>query len=302
MTVILPVRNGSATIAAALSSTLRALPHDATLTVLDDGSTDDTAALLNHVDDPRLIVLTSKDGTGVAAGLNHLLARTDSEFVARMDADDVTLPWRFTRQLHALQSLDLDVTFTTVTLLKGRVPRPTAPLPLSPQAFPLHLLLTNPVAHPTMLGRRSALETVGGYRRVPSEDYDLWLRMSLNGARLHRSAIPGLLYRVHDQQVTASTQWRRSSWADAETQDAYRALSEQCLGAPLPRLLTLASDPHVTEAEFERHLRQLRARIADYAPALPVPDRWYLNRTLTARFSHARTVFARSSGDGSPQA
>src|SRR5699024_5894599 len=111
------------TIGAAVRSTLRALPADAELVVGDDGSTDDTLARLDDIQDPRLRV-TPGPGRGVAATLNALLSGVDSEFVARMDADDVVLPGRFARQLRALE--DHDAVFTTVAEWRGSgLPRPS---------------------------------------------------------------------------------------------------------------------------------------------------------------------------------
>src|SRR5690606_12676863 len=102
------------------------------------------------------------------------------------------------------------------------VPRPSR---IAPEDFGLHLLLTNPVAHPTLMARRSALERVGGYREVPTEDYDLWLRLAAGGARLERQALPGLAYRMHPGQITASATWRRASWTDPTISAAFAELS-----------------------------------------------------------------------------
>lgn len=299
LSVIIPVRNGASTIRAAVSSVLRALPRDGAVTVLDDGSTDSTPALLSDMTHPRLTVLTSTEGMGVARGLNHLLHHTDSVYVARMDADDVVLPWRFALQQRELDRRGADATFTTVTLLHRRGLRPTTPKQIPVTAFPLHLMLTNPVAHPTMFAKRSAIHDSGGYRDVPSEDYDLWLRMAADGRLLHRSAVPGLLYRIHDQQVTASHEWRQASWADPRIQESYRALSDRLLGERLPRLLSLASDPSVNRDEFEAHTHRLTNGIDAAAATLSAPDRRYLRRTLRSRLAHAHAVFARSSSSGS---
>jgi len=297
LSIILPVRNGADTIRSALSSVLRFLPNDATVTVLDDGSTDSTPSILADMKHPKLAVLTSK-GVGVAKGLNRLLDHTDSMYVARMDADDIALPWRFFMQQRDLERHGADITFSTVTLLRGRMLRPTAARQIPSAAFPLHLMITNPVAHPTMFARRTAIDRVGGYRQVPSEDYDLWLRLALDGAVLRRSAVPGLLYRVHEGQVTASREWRHASWTDPQTQDAYRALSEHVLGMRLSRLLSVASDTSVSRAQFDQHARQLSAAMDRASQGLKPDDRRYLQRTLAARLTNADEVFERSSNTG----
>ncbi|MGO1319451.1 MAG: glycosyltransferase family 2 protein, partial [Galactobacter sp.] len=162
LSVLMPAFNAQATVLPAVRSTLRALPRDAELVVLDDGSTDDTARVLSQLGDRRLRVL-SRANDGVASGLNLLLQETDSDYIARMDADDLVLPGRFRRQLAAARD-GADAVFTTVVTWNQHKLTPPRPSAILPQDFGLHLLLTNPVAHSTLLARREAVDRVGGYR------------------------------------------------------------------------------------------------------------------------------------------
>src|SRR5690606_28928335 len=141
---LMPAYNAASTITAAVRSTLRDLPQDAELVVLDDGSDDGTADAAQAAGDSRVRVI-SRQNAGVAASLNELLAATDSELIARMDADDLVLRGRFRRQMRSVAQ-GADVVFTTV--LTWGDGRPALPRmnPISAEAFPLHLLLTNPVA------------------------------------------------------------------------------------------------------------------------------------------------------------
>lgn len=256
LAVLLPAYNAEATLRTALESTLRALPRDAGIMVLDDGSSDGTAQLASSFEDPRIRVHTRPNG-GVASALNEMLQLTDSEFVARMDADDVVLPGRFRHQLRALVG-DADAVFTTVVqwgLGVSGIPRPAG---IAAEDFEYHLLLTNPVAHSTLLARREAIERVGGYRELPTEDYDLWLRMAVDGARLRRLAVPGLAYRVHPGQITASAQWRRSSWQDPRIAEAYTALSRRLLGVDAQRITSLSVDEGLSLEEKRLRFEQFR--------------------------------------------
>ncbi|MDQ4138411.1 MAG: glycosyltransferase [Actinomycetota bacterium] len=287
LSVLVPARNSAATIEPALRSTLRAMPADSELVVLDDASEDRTAEVIARIPDPRLRLLRNDVQGGVAAGLNRMLEATDSELVARMDADDLVLPWRFRTQLPALELAD--VVFTTVFDWRGSRVRPPAPVALPPNAFGLHLLVTNPVSHPTMLARRSALAAVDGYRDVPAEDYDLWLRLELAGSRQTRLAVPTLAYRIHEHQVTASTDWRHASWRDAQVAVAYRALSERLLGQPflrLPVLATLTATAERFEADLTRFVTAMDAASA----ALPANQRRFLLRKLQRRVHVARAL------------
>ncbi|MDO4244203.1 MAG: glycosyltransferase [Actinomyces sp.] len=257
LSVLLPARDAEATIARAVSSTLRALPPDAELVVLDDGSTDATARVARAAgrDDRRLRVVSGPPSGGLTRALDSLLGMTDSRLVARMDADDLCLPWRFGTTLAAVERGE-DMVFAQVVDLVGARPRPQAPVGIPPQTFPLHLLLTNPVSHPTMLARRELIDRVGGYRAVPAEDYDLWLRCAAAGARMRRVARWGLVYRVHPAQITASSNWRARSWADPDQAQAFADLSERTVGRRLTRLVALQGlDPVERAAGVEEFRR-----------------------------------------------
>lgn len=253
LSVIIPAYNAAETITSAVRSTLRALPRDAEVVVLDDGSSDKTADAAGAIGDSRVRVL-SRSNRGVAATLNDLLDATDSEFVARMDADDIVLPGRFHRQSRAIG--EADAVFTTVVTWGSGAPGMPRPSAIAATDFGMHLLLTNPVAHSTLLARRSAIVGAGGYRKLPTEDYDLWLRMTAGGARIRRLALPGLAYRVHPGQITASAEWRRSSWKNAELAAAYSALAQRLLGFPAIRITSLSIDesrtPEQKRAELDR--------------------------------------------------
>lgn len=281
LVVLVPAYNAESTLGAALSSTLRALPRDSTIMVLDDGSIDATAGVARSLDDPRIRVHSRPNG-GVASGLNELLRRTDSELIARMDADDLVLPGRFTRQLRAMTG-GVDAVFTTVVQwgigVRG-VPRPSG---IDSTEFGLHLLLTNPVAHSTLLARRAAIEAAGGYRELPTEDYDLWLRMTAGGARLRRLPLPGLAYRVHPGQITASAQWRQSSWLDPRIAAAYTALAEQLLGVSAQRITSLSVDDSLDPEEKWERFAQFRERFEQAIEGRPAPARRALGRRLRER-------------------
>ncbi|QWW19176.1 glycosyltransferase [Schaalia sp. 19OD2882] len=247
ISVLLPALDAAATIAEAVTSTLRALPADAELVVLDDGSTDDTADCATRAADEvgraqDLRILRNPQPGGVARALNRMLAETDSCLVGRMDADDVSLRGRFTACRRAIAAGD-DFVFTQVVKTSGRRVRPNPPLTLTPSGFADELLLTNPVAHSSMLATRAAIDTLGGYREVPAEDYDLWLRAATADMRLRRLARWGLVYRTHPNQLTATQGWFGKSWRNPDQAGAYADFTEHRLGKRLLRPVAIAALP-----------------------------------------------------------
>lgn len=278
LSVLLPVKDGATTIGSAVRSTLRALPRDAELLVIDDGSTDGTGRILGAIGDRRVRVLRHETPQGVAGSLNHGLEVTDSELVGRMDADDLTLPWRFRLQLPALHEADL--VFGSMLLIDG-AGRPaglSSPWPVRPAAAALHLLFENPFAHPTMVGRRTALTAAGGYRATKVEDYDLWLRAVRTGARLRKLSAPVLAYRRHAGQATQS--WVVGA-PDPVLDESFGAALPEPL-RPFTASLRAAAVARTRRGELAEGWSELRQHVERQAADLLPRDRRPLLRRLRA--------------------
>lgn len=290
MTVLLPALNASEHVGTAVRSTLRGLPRDAELLVLDDGSTDNTAEVAvkagtrRGVMDPRLKVVSRPPSGGLGKALNWMLENTDSALVARMDADDINLPWRFSTSVQAL-TRGVDVVFSQILQGKGKTTIPMLPIAISPQAFPVHLLLRNPVTHPTLVGRREALAVSGGYRDVPAEDYDLWLRMAADGVTMRRLALNSYVYRFHPQQITANPDWYKKSWSDPLQAEAFADLSEVLTGVRLKRLVAIAQLP---PEERQPQLQQFEQLVGAAIAKLPRTSQPLVRRRLNRRIDWAR--------------
>jgi glycosyltransferase involved in cell wall biosynthesis len=209
VSVVLAVYNGAAYVIEAVNSILAQTYRDFELLVIDDGSTDDTRALLTPLatSDARLMVL-AEPHRGLVASLNHGISIARGSLIARMDADDVALPGRFAAQVAYLDAHP-DCVVVGTSILKvnadgitptkkspGRVHRPT----FEPMAFPPQI---GGVPHPTAMIRATALATVGGYRPYfyNAEDRDLWARLWTIG-RVHQLPEVALRYRVHAGSVT----------------------------------------------------------------------------------------------------
>lgn len=212
------VHNGARTLRTAVNSTLLALPKDAEFLILDNASEDATARILKTITDPRLKIFNSKSPLGPGDRLNYLLRQVRGEFVARMDSDDITLPWRFTAALHNLNKTGADFVFSNAVLFgRGLTKFPIRvqpPVRMNESQSLLALLYSNPFMHPSMVCRASSIETLQGYKNVPSDDLDLWLRAAQSGMKIIRLGGYGILYRVHDGQETKDPNWRKNSLED----------------------------------------------------------------------------------------
>jgi glycosyltransferase involved in cell wall biosynthesis len=281
LSVLMPARDAAGTIGAALRSTLRALPDDAEILVLDDASRDGTADVVRGLGDPRIRLTVAPENLGVARGLAQLLGEATGDVVARMDADDVCLPTRFRAQLAALDR-GADLVFSTFQVIGAGLRLPALPVPFGTEAGRLALLLDCPYPHSTALARRETLTGVGGYRSVVAEDYDLWLRAAAAGSRIVRLGRPGVLLRVSATQVTADPAYRRRLSEDALIAASYRALAQQ--------LCSITETPWLTQLSFLRQgplTPEGRGVLAPFihrfvasldAASLGTAERWYLRR------------------------
>jgi glycosyltransferase involved in cell wall biosynthesis len=139
---------------------------------------------------------------GLAQALQCGLSACRHEVVARMDADDISLPHRFAVQMPVIEAGADLVGSAMVEFGRGSQASPTSRAslrvpPLGPRAIAAAARLRSPFNHPTVIYRRSAVLEAGGYRDLPLlEDYWLFSRMIAAGAQVANVAEPLVMYRV----------------------------------------------------------------------------------------------------------
>jgi glycosyltransferase involved in cell wall biosynthesis len=221
ISVLLPVRDGAAFLREALASVLAQTLRDFELVVVDDGSVDATRAILGAVGDERLRVVR-QERLGLVAALNRAVAEARAPLLARMDADDVSLPERLERQVGYLDARPrAALVVVGVETLGGE---PTIVLPDDDAALRRRLLLRNPFAHGAVALRAEAVQRAGGYRADygANEDYDLWRRIA---REWELGAIPDVLYRYREhpgavtrtrveERVTSRERLRDELWRE----------------------------------------------------------------------------------------
>lgn len=186
VSVLMPVYNGAADLRRALDTVLGQTFRDFEVIAINDGSKDDSAALLNTVDDSRVRVV-HQDNMGLAATLNRGLAMARGALIARQDQDDLSHPERFARQVTYLNdNPDCILLGTAAEIWVGD--EPTERVHDHPTEHPLlafDLLFNNPFVHSSVMMRRDVVLAIGGYTtdksRQPPEDYELWSRLARRG-------------------------------------------------------------------------------------------------------------------------
>lgn len=214
LSVIVSVHNGASRLEDSLRSVLAQTFSDFELIVVDDGSTDDTPAILARLnaEDPRVRVLRQPN-RGLAASLNSAAALAAGDYVARHDADDVSARERFGRQVRHLDEHPTVAALGTRASVIDDRGHVIGTLPWLQGPHSIRRALSsgrNPLVHGSMMMRRSALIAAGGYREAfhACQDYDLWLRLV---ARDDIDNLPEGLYewRLHEASVYATGRARQ---------------------------------------------------------------------------------------------
>lgn len=203
ITVLMPVWNGGAYLPAAIRSVIGQTFADLELLVVDDGSTDDSVAVARAFDDPRIRVLGPSEHRGVAATLNRGLDAARGALVARMDADDVSLPNRLARQAGFLDAHPEVGLCGAWARTLGPDPAPLV-TPTEPDRLAASLFFGNSLVHPSVVLRTSVLKAHAlcydpGYNSA--EDYELWARMA-SVTRLATVPEVLVLLRTHAAQAS----------------------------------------------------------------------------------------------------
>jgi glycosyltransferase involved in cell wall biosynthesis len=179
VSVIMSMRNSAPTVGAAVRSVLMQTLRDWELIVIDDGSSDRSSAIVEGFHDDRIRLIRESSSAGLAARLNQAVALSKGEFIARMDADDISFPQRLSRQIARLREdsqLDLvgcgAVVFTSSGDLIGEMPVGIDHLEIVARPF-----IGFPLPHPTWCGRANWFRNNPYESRLRyAEDQDLLLR------------------------------------------------------------------------------------------------------------------------------
>lgn len=211
------VYNGADYLDQAVESILGQTWDDFEFIVADDASTDGTPEMLARFDDPRIVRLRNDANLGLARSLNRGLAVARGRYIARQDADDVSLPQRLALQVAYLENHPrVGLVGATASWIDDagrelqiwRQPTQNALLQET-------LLRYCPIMHGSVMMRRTALDEVGGQYTGTfrtGQDYDLWLRMS---ERWDVAVLEDVLYRYRWHEGMASQQRQTEQSANA---------------------------------------------------------------------------------------
>ncbi len=204
VSIVLPVYNGEKYLAESLDSILAQTYRNWELVIINDGSTDSTENLILKYQDKRIKYFPNDGNKGIIFSLNRGLRESNGIYIARIDADDIALPYRLEKQVRFLsENPDYDLCgsyFQTIDS-NGRFLK-NVTFPANNRDAQSYLLLHNCFCHSAIMMRTGIAKDLKYDENFQvCEDYDLWYRISRTGKILNLPEFT-TLYRVHDNNMS----------------------------------------------------------------------------------------------------
>jgi glycosyltransferase involved in cell wall biosynthesis len=208
VTVLMPVYNAAAYLKEAVESILNQTYEDFEFLIINDGSTDNSQSILETFNDKRIRILKNEYNIGLVQTLNKGLQLAQGEYLARMDADDISHPTRLEKQVNFLEQNPTvtliatllvlidekgfetgywpeDITYKSINQIKGALP------------------VINCIGHPTVMMKTDPVKNIGyNSSYLKSEDWGLWLNLLSKGYELAKLDEVLLKYRIHGNSTT----------------------------------------------------------------------------------------------------
>lgn len=204
ISILMPVYNGEKYIRESVDSILSQTFTDFEFLIVEDGSTDGTVEILAEYarKDSRIRIIYNEKNSGVAESLNRGLKLACGEYIARMDADDVSLPERLAVQVaYLLEHPNVSVCGTFLSIYGTEQ---IWDAPVENEAIRAQLLFYSCLYHPTIIMKKETVVSFGteyDLNAVHAEDYHLWARLSLQKKVIFANIPLQLLkYRIYSEK------------------------------------------------------------------------------------------------------
>ena len=233
ISVIIGIYNCASTLPEALDSLLDQTYQHFKVIMCDDGSTDNTVDVAQRYVEKypeKFLLIRNKQNMGLNYTLNHCLEYADTEYVARMDGDDISLPERFEKEIGFLdEHRDISIVSTPILYFdengifkEGR----------GGDRYPTKedFIKGTPFCHAPCMVRTEAYKAVGGYsvdrKLLRVEDYHLWIKMYAKGYRGYILSEP--LYKMRDDRNAVA----RRTWQNRVNEYYVRRIGYSMLSIP----------------------------------------------------------------------
>ncbi|MBC7388038.1 MAG: glycosyltransferase family 2 protein [Opitutaceae bacterium] len=202
ISVIMPVYNAEKYLKVAIDSILAQTFSDFEFLIFNDGSTDKSADIISSYQDQRVVFIDSKENLGYVRHLNVGLKMARGKYIARMDADDISFPQRFEKQVSLLEKQTATGICSSWIIYTDN--EELRKFPVESQELIDQLLIENPISHPASMFRNEIIKKHNLFydeKYMPSEDFKLWSQIGIY-SNLHNIPEPLIYYRRHPGQIS----------------------------------------------------------------------------------------------------
>lgn len=258
ITVLMSVYNSEAYLQEAIESILNQSFPDFEFLIVNDASIDRSRQIILSYQDPRIRLIDNPENLGLTKSLNKGLALAEGQYIARMDADDISHPQRLAKQLAYMeQNENVDVVGSWGWIVddKGIVWGDLRPYVEFEDIF-VQLFFSNCMIHSSTFFRKEVIMRLGGYDTafVRAQDYGLWVKIISNLGKI--TNIPEYLvkYRNHHENITNQFFENQEFYAQKAMAAAFRNIINQEIN---PELFPLLHNPQKDTAAFLRKKNEI---------------------------------------------
>jgi glycosyltransferase involved in cell wall biosynthesis len=216
ITVLMSVYNSECYLNEAIDSILTQTFTDFEFLIIDYASTDNTPDILRSYHDPRITIITNEENLGLTRSLNNGLAVAQGDYIARMDADDISLPERLDEQVQFMDNNPHICVCGSWVEIIGQNAGDIWRYPTSHDEIACRHLFECSIAHPSVILNRKYLnENQIHYNNTfkKSQDYELWVRISRTYALANIGKVL-LKLRIHAGAIGQMYTDNQKEWAD----------------------------------------------------------------------------------------
>jgi glycosyltransferase involved in cell wall biosynthesis len=204
ISVVMPVYNGEKFLREAIESVLNQTCDDFEFLIIYDSSTDNTLSIIQEfqAQDER-VTLINGDKEGISGALNKGIEKARGKYIARLDADDISLSTRFENQINHMENLGLNICGGHSLLIDsdGKI-NGIGLVPTSHDLCGLSMMFMVPFAHSSVMILKSFLTNFSLKYQGNYEDLDLWARMFFAGAKFGNVDDIVVRYRVLENSLS----------------------------------------------------------------------------------------------------
>ena len=261
VSVLMPVYNGEKYLREAIESILKQSFADFEFLIINDGSTDKSREIILSFTDPRIRLIDNEENLKLIKTLNKGFKLAKGEYIARMDADDISLPQRLEKQVKFMSGHPKIGACGTLVRTIGKQGGFVANRLIDPEEIRANHLFHTSLAHPSVMIRKEIIEKHGfqfDEKFIHCEDYEFWTRFAKISKLSNLNEVL-LLYRIHDNNISS---------VYSQIQNSNKSLVRES------ELRAFGLDPAKTEMTIHQQLKCNRdLELNDF---LNTKEKWFL--------------------------